>query len=101
MGRATIMRVELDPLIHAPTRLQIIALLSIVDRVEFARVRDQIAMTDSALSKQVTLLEAAGYVSVVKGAVGRRPRTWLLLTTEGRQAFDSHVTNLRRIIGQG
>lgn len=40
------------------------------------------------LSKQVALLERAGYVRVEKGRVGRRPRTWLSLTDEGIAAYE-------------
>jgi hypothetical protein len=38
----------------------------------FATVRDAIQFSDPALSKQVGILESAGYVSVRKGYVGKR-----------------------------
>lgn len=56
-------------------------------------------MSDSVLSKQVAVLEGSGYVSVRKGYVGKRPRTWLKLTPAGRQAFQSHLDALRAITG--
>jgi hypothetical protein len=43
-----------------------------VERAEFALVRDTVEITDPMLSKQVALLEAAGYVGVDKGRAGRR-----------------------------
>jgi hypothetical protein len=43
---------------------------------------------------------AAGYVKVRKGYVGKRPRTWLSLTTAGRDAFAAHVAALQRIVEQ-
>lgn len=46
-------------------------------------MRDTIEVSDSALSKQSTQLEAAGYVKIRKGYVGKRPRTWLSLTSAG------------------
>ena len=49
--------------------------------------------------KQVALLEGAGYVGVEKGRVGRQPRTWLLLTDAGREAYTRHLAALRRIAG--
>ncbi|WP_412734588.1 winged helix-turn-helix domain-containing protein [Krasilnikovia sp. MM14-A1259] len=90
-------RHRLDPLIHAPIRLSIVAYLSEVDRAEFALVRDAVELTAAALSKQVSLLEEAGYVTVEKGYVGKRPRTWLALAPTGREALARHLAALRAI----
>lgn len=92
-------RHRLDPLIHAPVRLSIAAFLSEVDRAEFALVRDSVEVTTPTLSKQVSLLEEAGYVQVDKGHVGKRPRTWLSLTPAGRRALRLHLEALRAIAG--
>ena len=73
------------------------ALLAAASKVEFSFVRDQVEVTDSMLSKQVSLLEQAGYVKVAKGFVGKRGRTWLSLTREGRRAFERHIAALRKI----
>nr|WP_227014884.1 transcriptional regulator [Nocardiopsis sinuspersici] len=87
----------LDEVIHSPVRFSVVAALAAVDRAEFRFVRDTVEVTDSALSKQVTVLENAGYVRVHKVAVGRRTRTSLSLTREGRAAFERHVRALRDI----
>ena len=73
------------------------ALLAAGSKVEFSFVRDHVEVTDSMLSKQVSLLEQAGYVKVDKGFVGKRGRTWLSLTREGRRAFERHIAALREI----
>ncbi len=88
-----------DAVIHPPPRLQICGLLAAVDLMEFATVRDQVGVSDSVLSKHVRQLEEAGYVTVHKATVASRQRTSLSLTTAGRQAFDAHVAELRRIAG--
>ncbi|MEL7974739.1 transcriptional regulator [Isoptericola sp. F-RaC21] len=90
-------RHRLDAVIHAPVRFSIVAALATVDEADFATVRDAVEITDSALSKQISTLEDSGYVAVRKGAVGRRPRTWLRLTRTGRDAFERHLDALRRI----
>lgn len=90
-------RHRLDELIHAPVRLSIVATLAQVDEAEFARVRDTVEISDSVLSKQATQLEAAGYVRIRKGYVGKRPRTWLSLTPTGRTAYSGHLEALRAI----
>ena len=90
-----------DPIIHAPGRLQICAILSDIDQAEFAMVRDAISVSDSVLSKHVKQLEDAGYVAVSKAAAAGRQRTWLKLTGEGRAAFRAHVAELTRLAGIG
>ncbi len=60
-------------------------------------VRDTVEVSDSTLSKQVSVLESAGYVHVKKGYVGKRPRTWLSLTPVGRERFARQLDTLRSI----
>jgi DNA-binding transcriptional ArsR family regulator len=91
---------NLDPVIHAPTRLQIMSLLAAATDAEFSFVRDSLEISDSVLSKHASALEAAGYVEIRKGHVGKRPRTWLKLTGQGRTAFQDYVTTLQQIVGQ-
>lgn len=90
-------RHALVPLLNSPVRLSVVAALSPVDRAGFAVVRDLVEVTDSALSKQVSALEAAGWVAVSKDRVGRRPLTWLALTAEGRAVYQRHLAALRAI----
>ncbi len=92
-------RHRLDEVIHAPVRFSIAATLAGVDEAEFALLRDEVEVSDSVLSKQVSTLEQAGYVKVRKGYVGKRPRTWLSLTASGRRAYAGHVAALREIAG--
>lgn len=88
-----------DPVIHAPGRLQICALLSGIDDAEFAMIRDRLEVSDSVLSKHLKQLEEAGYVVLRKAATAGRQRTWISLTPAGRKAFASHVLELNRLAG--
>jgi len=92
-------RHSLDDLITHPVRFSIVATLAAADTVEFRSLRDLVEVNDSTLSKQVSTLEQAGYVAVRKGYVGKRPRTWLSLTPQGRRVFQDHVAALRAIVG--
>jgi DNA-binding MarR family transcriptional regulator len=94
-------RLDLDETIHQPTRLAIVATLAHAERVDFAFLRDTLALGDSNLSRQLTALEAAGYVRIDKVFERKRPRTWLSLTPHGRAAFDAHVAALRRLLDGG
>jgi DNA-binding MarR family transcriptional regulator len=87
-----------DELIHPPTRLGLVALLAASQWVEFSFLKESLALTDSALSKQVSTLAEAGYAEVRKEGAGRRRRTLVTLTPQGRTAFDGHVAALRRLV---
>ncbi|HYN67937.1 MAG TPA: transcriptional regulator [Ornithinibacter sp.] len=54
-------------------RFSIVATLAAVDEAEFALVRDEVEVSDSVLSKQVSSVEQAGHVKVHKGHVGKWP----------------------------
>ena len=90
-------RHHLDGLLTHGVRLSIVAALSRVEKAEFGAVRDLVEINDVTLSKQTALLEAAGYLSVDKGKVGRRPRTWLSLTAAGQEVLTRHLEALRSI----
>ena len=87
-----------DPLIHAPTKLAIVSLLAAAEWAEFRFLRDSTGLSDSALSKQLSSLEAAGYVEIRRGFVGKRPRVSARLSPAGRAAFDGHVAALEQIV---
>ncbi|MFV2172639.1 winged helix-turn-helix domain-containing protein [Actinomadura sp. LOL_016] len=87
-----------DEFLHVPARLSILALLAPAEWVDFAFVRDGVGTSDSALSKQITALANAGYVTVRKGRDGAVRRTHIRLTPEGREAFARHAAALERIV---
>lgn len=86
-----------DPVIHAPGRLQICAILSGLDEAEFALIRDRIGVSDSVLSKHLKQLEEAGYIALTKTPSDGRQRTWVRLTARGKTAFAAHVAELTRL----
>jgi len=87
-----------DEIIHPSTRLSIVALLAATDWAEFSFVRDRLSMSDSALSKQFTTLEDAGYVTIERTLSNHRRRVRVALTEAGRQAFAGHVAALEAVI---
>ncbi|KAA2258656.1 helix-turn-helix domain-containing protein [Solihabitans fulvus] len=85
--------------IHGPHRLRICALLHPVVEAEFAALRAALEVSDSVLSKQITVLVDAGYVTQRRAVRDTRQRVWLRLTPEGRTAYEGHVAALRAIVG--
>lgn len=88
-----------DELIHPSTRLAIVSLLAAADWAEFAFLREELNLSDSALSKQLTTLEDAGYVNIDRPVRDHRRRLRARLTPMGRDAFQGHVAALVSIVG--
>jgi len=92
---------DLDPVIHQPARLRIVAALAALppsDSVEFTALRDLLGLTDGNLGAHLRKLEEAEYITVEKTFVERKPRTFMSLSTKGRQAFKRHVAALEAIL---
>jgi DNA-binding MarR family transcriptional regulator len=66
--------------------------------LDFATLKAISGATDGNLGAHLQTLEKAGLISISKEAIGRRNRTWVLLTISGRQAFREHVSFLEDII---
>ena len=89
---------QFDELIHQSTRLTLVSLLAAADWAEFSFLRDELGMSDSALSKQLTTLESAGYVAIDRPVSDHRRRVRARLTDAGMAAFQGHVAALQQII---
>lgn len=68
------------------------------EQVDFSYLRELLAVTDGNLGAHLQKLEEAGYVSISKTFVGRKPRTFLAATARGRAAFEEHVRALKAIL---
>lgn len=88
---------RLDPLIHPPARLQLMALLADVTEMEFATARELLGVSDSVLSKHLAQLSDSGYIHLRKATVNTRQRTWVMATGQGRKAFRSHLAALQAL----
>jgi DNA-binding MarR family transcriptional regulator len=89
-----------DELIHPSTRLALVALLAPADWVEFTFLRDELGLSDSALSKQLATLEDAGYVAIERPVRAGRRRVQARLTATGRAAFEGQVAARRELLGE-
>jgi len=93
---------ELDPLIHVPTRLKIVATLAALpdgDALSFTRLQDMIGLTPGNLIIHLRKLEEAGYLSSEKTGNGSASRTTVALTKDGRAALDAYTEALRGLLG--
>src|ERR1041384_5894101 len=92
---------ELDPILHERGRLAIMSVLAAAPSLTFTELRDALEMTDGNLSVHLQKLEKAGFVTIDKQFVGRRPQTTCRLTTAGRDAFTKYLNHLEAIVAQG
>ena len=72
--------------------------LELAEQVDFSFTKKKLELTDGNLGAHLITLEESGYVKVDKTFVGRRPKTFLAVTKQGRRAFDAHVAALRAIL---
>jgi len=93
----------LDPLIHVPTRLKIVATLAALpdgDALSFTRLQDMIGLTPGNLIIHLRKLEEAGYLSSEKTRNGTAPKTTnVALTSHGREALGTYTQALRDLLG--
>ena len=92
---------QFDEIIHQPLRLKIMSALNALpvrEGIEFSRLKKLTGATDGNLGAHIETLAKAGYVTVGKAFVARRPQTTVTASAAGRVAFDQHVISLRQII---
>jgi DNA-binding HxlR family transcriptional regulator len=76
---------DLNPVVHGKLRLALLTLLAGVDEAEFTWLREKTGATDGNLGAQLMKLEEAGYVSVEKKFVQRKPQSLYRMTDAGGQ----------------
>jgi DNA-binding PadR family transcriptional regulator len=91
---------ELNPVIHGKLRLALLSLLVGVEEAEFTWLRAKTGSTDGNLGAQLLKLEEAGYVSIEKKFVQRKPQTLYRMTESGRAALTEYVQALRQLLGR-
>ena len=91
----------LDPLIHAPARLRIVATLAALpegDALSFTRLQELLGLTPGNLITHLRKLEDAGYLTSETTGNGRASRTSIALTRQGRAALDAYTDALRDLL---
>jgi len=92
---------DLDNIIHQPVRLRVMSAIVALDpgeQIDFIYLRNLLKVTDGNLGAHLAKLEEAGYIRIEKTFVARKPRTFIIASDKGRDAFSSHIAALRQII---
>lgn len=90
---------ELDQVVHGPLRLAVLSILSTVEKADFTYLRGRTASTDGNISAHLLKLEQAGYISVEKTFLNRKPLSIYRITETGRSALTTYIRNLKKLLG--
>src|SRR5690348_10958414 len=90
---------DLNPVVHGKLRLALLSLLAGVEQADFTWLREKTGSTDGNLGAQLLKLEEAGYVTVEKKFVQRKPQSIYRLTQDGRTALREYVAALKKLLG--
>jgi DNA-binding MarR family transcriptional regulator len=91
---------KIDDVIHGRLRLGVMAYLANAEVADFNELKNVLEVTQGNLSVQLRKLEEAGYVTIEKGFLGRKPRTQVRISAAGRAAFARYLEALGQVIGR-
>lgn len=92
---------SLDPLLHQPTRTQIVAFLSGRGEATFSELKRVLNTTDGNLGSHLGKLTEAGFITSRDAASGARAQSMFMLTPAGRAALAEYVAHLSSLMGMG
>lgn len=74
------------------------ALAAADDAIDFATLVDATKLSKGNLSSHVRKLEEAGFVSVIKEFVDRKPLTQYRCTEVGRKELKAHLAQVEKVL---
>jgi DNA-binding transcriptional ArsR family regulator len=86
----------IDKIIHEPARLNIMAHLYVIESADFLFLMRQTSLTFGNLSSHMSKLESAGYIEIKKEFIGKKPHTMIVLTEQGRVAFEEYRKKMKQ-----
>ena len=89
-----------NKLIHEPARLNIMDHLYVIESADFLFMMHQTKLTFGNLSANMSKLEEAGYIDIIKEFVGKKHHTMLKLTEKGKKAFDEYRKKMKQFINE-
>lgn len=89
---------RLDDTVHQRVRLGVLTILDELREAEFNYLKAELGLTAGNLSRHLTVLDEAGYVTIKKAIVDVRPRTWVRITKPGRAALVAELNVLRELL---
>lgn len=91
----------LDPLLHQPSRTQLVAYLSGRGEATFSELKRVLGVTDGNLGAHLAKLVEAGYLVTGETTAGSRAQTVYSLSAAGRTALAEYATRLAALMALG
>lgn len=88
----------IDEKIHARARLGIMTMLVTQGELDFTQLKQKLGLSDGNLSAHTRILEEAGYIKIHKTFLGRRPKTVIVGTPKGHDAYLAYLNHLESIL---
>jgi DNA-binding transcriptional ArsR family regulator len=88
---------EIDRMVHEPARLAILTVLASCERADFLFLERATGLTRGNLSVQLTRLEDAGLIEILKTIERKRTLTTACLKERGRQTLDEYWTKMEAL----
>ena len=92
------MALDLDPMLHQPTRLQIMTALFRNRQVSFTDLRDGLDLTPGNLASHAARLEEAGYLKRGRVLVDLSFEVHYRITEQGLTAFRTYLATLQALV---
>ena len=89
---------KIDKLIHEPARLLIVSYLSLLESADYIFLKAETGLSWGNLSVHMSKLESAGYVSIEKKFIRKKPHTIASLTDIGIKAFNDYRKNIKKLL---
>ena len=89
---------RIDDVIHGRLRLGIMAYLADAEVADFNQLKAVLQATQGNLSIHLRKLEEAGYITIDKSFLNRKPLTRARITAAGRKAFAGYLEAMARLI---
>jgi DNA-binding PadR family transcriptional regulator len=88
----------LNTTIHAPARLQVLVALQTDGSLDYATLKQRIAVSTNSLALHLGKLEEAKYIGCEKACVGERQKTIYHITPVGQKALANYLAAMQSII---
>ncbi len=89
---------HIDDVIHGRMRLGIMAYLANAEVADFNELKAILQATQGNLSIHLRKLEDAGYITIEKSFLGRKPLTRARISAAGRGAFAGYLTAISKLV---
>lgn len=89
---------RIDDVIHGRLRLGIMAYLADAEVADFNELKSALQATQGNLSIHLRKLEDAGYITIEKSFLARKPLTRARITQAGRKAFGVYLEAIGKLL---